>query len=54
MKKCPYLSTRLECYAGGSGHANCMNPTFHNMCKHRKAAGKRVKREELININVNN
>ena len=54
MKKCHYLSTRLECYAGGTGSVQCMHKEFHNMCEHRKAAAKRVKREELINIDVNN
>lgn len=42
----------LECYAGGTGHANCLHEAFHKNCKHRKAASSR--RHELINISVNN
>jgi hypothetical protein len=54
MKKCPYLSTALECYAGHSGNVNCMHETFHSSCEHRLKADKKVKKEELINISVNN
>ena len=33
MPKCPFLSTYLECYAGGFGKASCLEDEYHCSCK---------------------
>ncbi|MFH0832334.1 MAG: hypothetical protein V1900_01265 [Candidatus Aenigmatarchaeota archaeon] len=41
MKKCPYLSTRLECFAGGFGTLHCMTD-HHENCEHKARHDKRT------------
>ncbi|MBI4174773.1 MAG: hypothetical protein HY517_03945 [Candidatus Aenigmarchaeota archaeon] len=43
MRKCPYLSTRLECFAGSFGTARCFQHDFHSNCGHRIAADRKGK-----------
>ncbi len=45
MKKCPFLSTALECYAGSSGTVHCMKEQFHKDCGFRKTAEKKKEKE---------
>lgn len=33
--KCPFISPIMECLIGGGGNANCLDPLFHEECKHR-------------------
>lgn len=37
MPKCPFLSSYLECYAGGFGSANCFHDGYHCGCKFKTA-----------------
>ncbi len=40
-KKCPYLSTALECFAGSFGTVHCLNHDFHSKCEFRMAADRK-------------
>jgi len=42
-KKCPFLSTYLDCYAGGSATAECYHEHFHNNCEHKQKHGENLK-----------
>lgn len=56
-KKCPYLSTRLECFAGSFGTARCFDHNFHSNCEFKIAAdnkGNPGRADKADKINVNN
>jgi len=53
-KKCPYLSTALECFAGSFGTIQCLDHKFHSCCEFKNAAdNKSAKKlvENLVQIN---
>ncbi|HLC76737.1 MAG TPA: hypothetical protein VJH04_00880 [archaeon] len=49
-KKCPYLSTHLECFAGSFGTIKCLHHDFHSTCEFKHAADNKGK-EQLVQIN---
>lgn len=50
-KKCPYLSTHLECFAGSFGTIHCLHHDFHSKCDFKHAADNKGKKDELVQIN---
>lgn len=50
-KKCPYLSTQLECFAGSFGTIRCLDHKFHSNCEFKHVADKKgiaVKSEDIL------
>lgn len=41
-EKCPYISPLLNCLSTGQGSADCLNREFHENCRHRHFADRRM------------
>lgn len=48
--KCPYLSTRLECFAGSFGTIKCLSHEFHSSCDFKKAADTKGKKSLVDDV----
>jgi hypothetical protein len=54
MKKCPYLSTGLECFAGSFGTVHCLTHEFHSKCEFKIAADNKGNPDlKILNNDIN-
>ena len=48
-RKCPYISPLLNCMSTGEGTIHCLREEFHEKCRHRHFADRRMqgKKEQM-------